>query len=156
MQSLQVFPASASSAVPSLPSNSTVYLKGAQTLSSSSLFLVFFLCVICLFWVLCFRLGVALQRSFCISVFLSFRLGVTLQLCFVFAVCLCFFLSARLVVIHFCCFCLPCCLVRNHADLKCFLLAVFLSSSFRRSICIFCFHTVSMRFVGFKSSLLFY
>ena len=66
----------------------------------SSFILAFFLCVICLFLFLSFRLGVALQRSFCISVFLSFRLGVALQRCFVLAVFLCCFLLAQLVIIH--------------------------------------------------------
>ena len=79
---------------------STVYLRGAQTLSVLNLILAIFLGVICLFLFLSFRLGVAVQRSFCMSVFLSFRLGVTLQLCFVLAFFLCCFLLAGLVIIR--------------------------------------------------------
>ena len=74
-----------------------VFPGRANSVSLSSFLLAFFLCV---FSCLSFRLGVALQRSFCISVFFSFRLGVTLQLCFVLAVFLCCFLLARVVIIH--------------------------------------------------------
>ena len=113
-------------------------------MSLSSFLLAFFLCVISVLLFLSFRLGVTLQRSFCISVLLSFRLGATLQLCFVLAVFLCFFLSARLVIIHVS-FCLPCCLVRNHADLTCLVLTVFLFT-FRCWICIlwfsYCFNEI--------------
>ena len=77
-----------------------VFEGRANIVSLSSFILAVFLCVICLFLSLSFRLGVALQRSLCISVFLSFRLGVTLQRCFVLAVFLCCFLLAQLVIIH--------------------------------------------------------
>ena len=49
-----------------------VFEGRANIVSLSSFLLACFLCVICLFLFLSFRLGVALQRSFCISVFLSF------------------------------------------------------------------------------------
>ena len=49
-----------------------VFEGRANIVSLSSFLLAFFLCVICLFMFLSFRLGVALQRSFYISVFLSF------------------------------------------------------------------------------------
>ena len=99
----------------------------ANIVSLSSFLLAFFLCAIRLFLFLSFRLGVALQRSLCISVFFSFRLGVTLQLCFVLAVFLCCFPLARLVSINLFFFLSSCCLVRNQADLTCFLLTIFLS-----------------------------
>ena len=77
-----------------------VFEGRANIVSLSSFLLAFFLCVICLFLFLSFRLGVVLQRPCCNSVFLAFRLFVSLQLCFVLAVFLCCFLLARLVVIH--------------------------------------------------------
>ena len=95
-----VFPASASSKVPSLQPISTVYLRGAQTLCLCQIFFCFLSLCHLSFLLLSFRLGVALQRSFCISVFLPFRLGVTLQLCFVLAIFHCCFLLARLVIIQ--------------------------------------------------------